>query len=254
MKKAYRLLAILLVLTLALCACGKEPEPTSIRLPDDMLDGMPETTAPQIQEPVETQPPATHEPKETEPVKTGPDYDAYTELLTGNQGEANWIYQSLSCVFGQPEDIDLYHFFYHDIGGGWEALSEDSANYLVGQGLSKHIGLAVYPLDEMDAVLQKVFGISLSDVESGIPDRWRYVAAEKAYCCSHSDTNLVGDITITWIDEYSGNRVDVFYTINGSYYNTATGEFLNNPDMVLALRKLTDGSYQVLANLVAPTK
>ena len=255
MKKAYRLIAILLVLMLALCACGKEPEPTSIRLPDDMLDGMPETTAPQVENTTPTQPRET-QPKETEPEKKGPDYDAYAELLKANGygPEQNWILQAMSCVFGQPEDIDLYNFFYGTMTGSWDSISEESATYLIGQGYHKDLDLQVRPLEEMENVMQKIFGISLSDVEDGIPSRWRYLAAEKAYVSNHNDSNAPSDFTITWIEEYAGNRIDIFYTINGTYYNTETGEYLKNPDMVLALRQLNDGSYQVLANLVAPTK
>lgn len=253
MKKAYRLLAILLVLTLALCACGKEPEPTSIRLPDDMLDGMPETTAPQVDDgPVDPIVNPTEAP--TEPA--GPDIAGYTELLqvTGSGTEQNWILQAMTCVFGQPEDLDLSEFFYNSLAGSWNDISEESRKYLVGQGYKQEMDIQVRPLADMERIIEEVFGIKLSDVESGIPDKWRYIAAEKAYCSNHNDTNVLTNFTVTWVEEYAGNRVDVFYTVNGPYYNTATREYLQNPDMVLALRKTADGGYQVLANLVAPSK
>lgn len=247
MKKSYIALILTLALCLTLCACGKDtPEtttPTEPQQTTEPLAAVPETTAP-----------TQSKPEETEPEETGPDYDAYTELMRYTGAESSWVSRAMTCVFGQPEDIDLYHFFYGDLAGGWDSISEESRNYLTGQGYHTDMDLQVRPLDTMEQIMQQVFGISLSDVEDGIPDQWRYLATEKAYVSNHNDTNVVADFTITWIDEYVGNRIDIFYTINGSYYNTATGETLKNPDMVLALRQQPDGSYLVLANVEAPTK
>lgn len=247
MKKSYIALILTLALCLTLCACGKDtPETTAPTEPQ-------QTTEPAVVVPENTQPEKT-EPAETEPEKTGPDYDAYTALLTYSGPETSWIPYALTCVFGQPEDIDLAAFFYGDIAGGWDAISEESRKHLTGQGYHTNVDLQVRPLDAMEQIMQEVFGISLSDVEAGIPDQWRYLATEKAYVSNHNDTNLVTDFTITWVEEYAGNRIDIFYTINGTYHNTDTGETLENPDMVLALRQQPDGTYLVLANLVAPTK
>ena len=250
MKKAYRLLAILLVLTLALCACGKDEPETTVPTTNPTEATAPAETTPIVHDPVAT------EPTETEPEKSSPTIEGFTELLSSDLPEANWLRMAMHCVFGQPEDIDLYYFFYNGIvPNAWDSISQESVDWLESQGHKKGSGLQVMPLDAMEQVMQDVFGISMADVESGIPSKWRYLQEEKAYASFHSDVwGGIGGITITWIDEYAGNRVDIFYTVGGSYYNTATGEYLQNPDMVLALRKLADGSYQVLANLVAPTK
>lgn len=254
MKKAYTLIVMLLVLTLTLCACGKDtPETTAPSLPMDPVPGTPVATEPTVAEPIikETDP---TEPGETE--KAGPTIESFTELLNSDSPEAYWLCQAMGCVFGQPEDIDLYYFFYNGIvPDAWNVISQESVDWLESQGHKKGSGLQVMPLEDMEQIMQDAFGISMADVESGIPGKWRYLQEEKAYASFHSDVwGGMGGITVTWVDEYAGGRVDVFYTVSGSYYNTATGEYLDNPDMVLALRQQPDGSYLILANIEAPNK
>ncbi|MBR2047716.1 MAG: hypothetical protein IJ960_03880 [Oscillospiraceae bacterium] len=250
MKRSHIALVLALLMCLTLFGCGKDaPETTA----PTTTPTVPETTAPQtvtpiITEPVETQPPETEKP--------GPTIESFTDLLNSDRPEAYWLCQAIGCVFGQPEDIDPYYFFYNGIVQNcWDAISEESVAWLESQGHKKGSALQVMPLDDMEQVMQDVFGISMADVEAGIPDRWRYLQEEKAYASFHSDVRGgMGGITITWVDEYAGGRIDVFYSVSGSYYNTATGEWLDNPDMVLALRQQPDGSYQILANIEAPEK
>ena len=103
------------------------------------------------------------------------------------------------------------------------------------------------PIEDLEAALQVTFGISLSEVS--IPEDWGYIERENAYCSNHSDAYIIGPIIITAVTD-SGGTIEIAYTV-ASYYNTATGEFLESADLPLTLQRQADGTVRAVSNGIA---
>lgn len=248
MKKFSSLLAVLLAVLL-LIGCGKTDVSPST---EPSAASIPETTVP-----AQTKAPTTETtaPLETEPVaETEPDYSDYYALLDASQGP-NWFHDAMGCVFAGPENIDLYYFFYSGIpGASWDTVSEETAAWLVNQGFNKNMDLQVRPVDQTEEVMQTIFGISLSDVKSGIPSEWVYDEATDAYYTNKNDDWGIGSFEITWVEERSDGSVQIFYHTDSGAAISATGETFIGEPMMLMLQRLDDGSYRILGNMVVPSK
>lgn len=233
MKRTALLLALVLSLGL-LCACAETPPPA--------------TTAPSV-------PQETTRPTETAPVllcpgkETVEDFSEYYTLLEDTYPETNWLRCAMGCVFAAPEEIDLNYLFYGGFGdGSWDRVSAESEAYLIEQGFWREMDLQPMPAEGLDAVLQAAFGISLSDTT--IPEEWGYLEEEGLYCSNHNDAyGGVGPFTITAVRD-DGSTVEIAYTTDTYYYNTATDVFLDSAELVLTLKRLEDGTIQAVSNVI----
>lgn len=226
-------LAFVLALVLLLCGCVKTPPPA--------------TTAPPL--PTETTaPPETTEPLQTtSPTLSDPFADWYI-LLDYTYPQTNWLRNAMGCVFETPAEIDLEFLFYAGFrDGSWDKLSPESEASLIDQGFWREMDIQPMPVSEIEVVLNSTFGISLSDCT--IPDGWRYAEKEDFYCSNHNDAYGLGYFTITGVED-DGTTVRIRYHVDGSFYNTATGGFLDDVDMTLTLVRQADGSFRAQSNVV----
>ena len=226
-------LAFVLALVLLLCGCVKTPPPA--------------TTAPPL--PTETAaPPETTEPLQTtSPTLSDPFADWYI-LLDYTYPQTNWLRNAMGCVFETPAEIDLEFLFYAGFrDGSWDKLSPESEASLIDQGFWREMDIQPMPVSEIEVVLNSTFGISLSDCT--IPDGWRYAEKENFYCSNHNDAYGLGYFTITGVED-DGTTVRIRYHVDGSFYNTATGGFLDDVDMTFTLERQADGSFRALSNVV----
>lgn len=226
-------LAFVLALVLLLCGCVKTPPPA--------------TTAPPL--PTETAaPPETTEPLQTtSPTLSDPFADWYI-LLDYTYPQTNWLRNAMGCVFETPAEIDLEFLFYAGFrDGSWDKLSPESEASLIDQGFWREMDIQPMPVSEIEVVLNSTFGISLSDCT--IPDGWRYAEKEDFYCSNHNDAYGLGYFTITGVED-DGTTVRIRYHVDGSFYNTATGGFLDDVDMTLTLVRQADGSFRAQSNVV----
>ena len=237
-------LTLLLALILCLSACAEIPPPADTAPPRPV-----ETTGP-----VEsTQPPETTNPSEnTSPPETttpAADFSEYAALVDfAEHPETNWLRNAMGCVFTTPEEIDLEFLFYAGFrDGSWDKLSAESEAALIEQGFWRDMDLQPMPVSKIEAVLNTTFGISLSDCT--IPDGWGYVEKEDMYCSNHNDAYFLENFTITDVED-DGTTVRIHYHVEGYFYNTATGGFLDDVDMTLTLARQEDGSIRAQSNVV----
>lgn len=231
MKRYAVILTFLLSLTLS--ACVETPPPA--------------TTAP-------SRPTETTAPTETVPALFCPDSDVvedfteYYALLEYTSPERNWLAHTMGCVFETPEEIDLNYLFYGGLGdGSWDRVSAESEAYLIEQGFWREMDLQPMPAAELDAILQATFGVSLADV--AIPEEWVYLEREDLYCSNHNDAYFIGPYTITAVRD-DGATIEIAYTTDTYYYNTATDVYLDSAQLVLTLNRLEDGTIQAVSNVV----
>lgn len=254
MKKIRSVFALVLGLCLLLCGCN-QAEPVSSSHPTS-LPTVPEATEPELAAPPETTtPPETTVPDVTESVaETQPDYTPYYELLDASQGR-NWLHDVLGCVFTTPENISLYHFFYSGMPDcSWNSVSDETADWLVSQGFTKNLDLQVRPVEQMEEVMQTIFGISLDDVETAIPESWVYYEKDDCYYSNKNDAWGIGRFEITWIEIRDDGSVQIFYHSEFGTAANAIGETFSNEPMMLTLRLNADGTYHVLSNTVVAGK
>ena len=227
--------ALLLALVLMLCACAKTPPPA--------------TTAPPLPtEPVETTAPVetTVPPETTAPTVSDP-FVEYYALLEYTWPDTNWLHNAMGCIFESPDEIDLEYLFYAGFRlGSWDLLSPESEAQLIEQGFWREMDIQPMPVEQLEQVLQDNFGTSLSDCT--IPEGWIYVEKEDMYCSNHNDAYGITDFTITAVNEHTDGLVELHYRLP-SYYDTRTGEFLDNMNMILSFRKQEDGSIRILSNV-----
>lgn len=226
-------LAFVLTLVLLLCGCVKTPPPATTAPPLPT-----ETTAPhETTEPLQT----------TSPTLSDPFAEWYI-LLDYTYPQTNWLRNAMGCVFETPAEIDLEFLFYAGFrDGSWDKLSPESEASLIDQGFWREMDIQPMPVSEIEVVLNSTFGISLSDCT--IPDGWRYAEKEDFYCSNHNDAYGLGYFTITGVED-DGTTVRIRYHVDGSFYNTATGGFLDDVDMTLTLVRQADGSFRAQSNVV----
>lgn len=227
-------LALLLALILCLSACAEIPPPADTAPPRPA-----ETTAPAET----TQPPET-----TSPVVSDSFDEWYALLDFAEHPETNWLRSAMGCVFTTPDEIDLEFLFYAGFrDGSWDKLSPESEAALIEQGFWREMDLQPMPVSKIEAVLNSTFGISLSDCT--IPEGWGYVEKEDMYCSNHNDAYFLENFTITDVEE-DAETVRIHYHVEGYFYNTATGGFLDDVDMTLTLERQADGSFRAQSNVV----
>ena len=236
MKRFVLILSLVLILT----ACAEIPPPA-------------ETAPPQTAAPTETVPPlfcpdeTTLPPETTEPIAADPFADYYA-LLEYTYPETNWLRNAMGCVFTNPKEIDLEFLFYAGFrDGSWDKLSPESEAALIEQGFFREFDIQPMPVSKIEEVLNSTFGISLSDCT--IPDGWGYAEKEDMYCSNHNDAYFLENFTITDVED-DGTTVRIRYHVEGYFYNTATGGFLDDVDMTLTLARQEDSSFRAQSNVV----
>ena len=230
--------ALLLALMLLLPACAEVPPPATTAPPPTTVPSEPASPT------VITLPPETTSPAASDT------FDEWYALLSYPDEGFNWIRSAMGCVFEKASDIDLEYLFYGGFReGNWDAVSPETEQQLLDRGFWREMDLQPMPAARIEGVLNDTFGISLSDCT--IPQGWAYVEKEDLYCSNHNDAYYAGDFTITAVED-DGKTVHIHYNIADSYYNTATGEFLDNPSLILGLVRQENGSYQAAFNVIAP--
>lgn len=163
MKKVVSILSVFLALTVLLCACAGEPEPTAAPTVAPATTPTTHPTTPPTTEPPTTEPPT--EPPTEEPTEARADIEYFQQLLKYTDGAGKDGYNAaLNCTFEKPEDLDLGLFFWShfETGENWEDLSDVEIAYLNSKGLSSVFDLSKYSAETMEAVLQEYFGLPLS--------------------------------------------------------------------------------------------
>lgn len=178
------------------------------------------------------------------------DFTDYYQLIEHSSDEKNWIFFSMGCLFSQPEDVALNYLFYLGVGynGSWQDISEESRAYLVERDFMEEMDLQIMPAETIEKILQSTFGISRSDVQ--IPSEWAYLENEDVFCSNHNDAYVPGPFTITDVIEYSDGTVKIYYTVE-YFYDGNSGEFFDDPTLILKLLRQDDGSWLVMSNTFA---
>ena len=219
-------LALILALVLLLAACAELPPPA------------------------ETAPSLTTVPTETTSPAVVTDFSEYEALLDPNGDGRNWLFLAMGCVFETPKDIPLDYLFYLGLDhGSWDSISPESEEYLIEQGFLREMDLQPMPAAELDEILRSNFGVALSDCT--IPQSWCYLETEDFYCSNNNDAFFPSPFTITAVED-DGKTVRIHYHVDDYFYNTATGEFLENADMIYSLERQEDGTYHAVFNIPAP--
>ncbi|MGN0985889.1 MAG: M56 family metallopeptidase [Candidatus Enterenecus sp.] len=178
----------------------------------------------------------------------------FQELLKYDGGETCYN-GALTCVYAAPEDIALEYVFYNKFPGGeeWHDFTAEEQAYLISQNQDKNFGFGHLqaqkrPAEQLEAMLQRYFGVSLSDVK--IPDSWVYYEATDSYYSCHGDFYIMDWLTVTRVVDQGNGIYHIWYTSARSYaQNPATGQTYT--DMVLTVRRNAGGGYTVLSNLPA---
>lgn len=224
-------LALILAFVLLLAACAELPPPA-------------ETAPPQTASPVETA-----LPSETTSPALSDSFDEWYALLEYPDEGFNWLRSAMGCVFEKTSDIDLEYLFYGGFReGSWDMLSPESENALLEQGFRCEMDLQPMPTARIEEILSSTLGVSLSDCT--IPNGWLYAEAEDFYCSNHNDAYFPSPFTITAVED-DGRTIHIHYHVDDCFYNTATGGFLENTDMIYCLERREDGSYRAVFNVPA---
>ena len=174
--------------------------------------------------------------------------DYFQELLQFDGGET-WYNGALTCVYVAPENIALEYVFYIGFPGGeeWQDFTAEEQAYLISQNQDKNFGFGHLPAQkrpakQLEAMLQRYFGVSLSEVK--IPDSWVYYDATDSYYSCHSDTHVMEKFTVTQVVEQGNGVYHIWYTaVRGYAWDPATGQTYT--DLVLTVRRNGAGEYTV---------
>ena len=178
----------------------------------------------------------------------------FQDLLLWDGGETCYN-GALTCVYDSPEDINLYYVFYNRFPDGeeWSDFTAEEQDYLLTEGAKKNLSFGSMPAQkrptqQLDAMLQQYFGVSLPEVQ--IPDDWIYYEVTDSYYTSHSSVHVMEGqfFTVTGVEYGEDGMVYVYYTAEGTIFRQ-DGTALEGweHDMVLTLRETDDG-YVVMAN------
>lgn len=177
MKK--RMLLWLLVLALVLAGCGAREAPPETTAPTTGQTTAPAQTAAQTQPtpPPTTQPPATQpSAREDGHRLSSGDLELYQLMFADPRdpyalAPINWYNMALCVSFSSPEDLDLDLFFNNGFDDERSDLTEAEEAFLSAQGVRLDHDLYRLPVEKMDAVLRKYFGLTLEQTNGvGLDD------------------------------------------------------------------------------------
>lgn len=222
LKQIAVLLAVLcLLLSVMLCACVKQPNPVddttdptqSATLDTGTDDPPPTTTAPIPTTTVVVPPQTTTVPDigitiEPSPPEVLAPYNA----LFGDY--KSWYNQALTCEYDSPKYIDLESLFYCGFDGEKEPTDAEW------EELKKHPWFESYyqyadfnrlPDDEMNAVLETYFGITLADVDDSGFDNLEYMECTDCYYHMVTDANMVENFEAIAVEMQDDGSVRMYY-------------------------------------------
>lgn len=239
-----RIFAILLMILLLLsCGCTKEPEPTSIRLPDEMLEHPPAPSAP-----------------EDIIVPTDAEFQQYYDLLYQPvmPEELYSLHFVTGFTFDSPEEICLEWFFYNGfrVNGNRNSFTPEETAFLEQNGFSPDFDFAKRTPGQMEQILGSLFGTTLADHSHNIPDHWMYFPDTDSYFSIHAESFYPNQMIISHVEE-TENRMVIDYTFdnpNLPYWPAEVirpikiGTFTIAGNMQMTLRKADDGTWKAVSN------
>jgi hypothetical protein len=151
--------------------------------------------------------------------------------------------QFLSSIYDAPGKVDLFQLFYCGSGIG-DTLTEAEKSAVVAQNgwdMEPDCGCTKISRSNMDAVLSKNIGLTISDTEETGLESFTYLEKYDAYYNYHGDTNYRMEITFSK-GEREGDIIRLFYD----------DVFFVDGEKVLTLRE-KDGSYLFVSNVYCET-
>ena len=243
-RKTLSLLLAIICLLLAACSVGGEKESEVPSVPPSTSAPSEESTAPSIA----TEPSSAP----TEPTLPSESTNEEEELLTALQklfntqnlilNEEDWYAQCLTSEFSAPEKVNLEMVFYSGIRGKQDELnqlSEEERTYLasVWDEYRMHFDINRLPVEEMNRVLQKYFGLTLDETEKVGLEAMTYWGKTDCYYNAHSDSVFFRPQVLEAVEQEDG-------TIAMYYTDDADGK---EATAVAMLKPVEDG-YQILSN------
>lgn len=232
MKRKY-MIPLLLVIAMLLAAC--QPGGVNTIAMDSAGDlvgktDSTETTVPSVTDPTETTQPADRNVEKFQ-----------TMLQRGSIFDAgNWYLQALNGEYKSVTEMNLAHLFYNGFKDESSEPTEAEIEYLnsTGRFMTEWQCLDFFrlPVEKMDAVLQKYFGITFEQANQKSLDQFVYWEETNCYYDSHSGAMGHAPV-VTAVEKLNYGRVAV------SYYDRN-----NLEKFVLMVQENSDG-YRVLSNL-----
>lgn len=229
-KRILWLTAILLVLTLVLCACIGVKN-TAGSTTDAQTDN---TTL------------STEGQEGAAVLDTAEDFQ---EFIKNNR----WYTRALGCVFEKPEDIPAWFYFYNGVGENGQLTAEEGT-FLANKYKEKNpsgnydvvsdIKLPVAKINEALSIL----GVTVADIQ--IPDRWVYYDETDSYYFWVSDAYGITDWSVTKVEKGPEETVAVYWETDDYYWGDPTYEnATKGAKMVLTMQQQPDGTYHILSNV-----
>lgn len=238
-----RISIILLVMLLLLsCGCTKEPEPTSIRNPPEMLDHPPVPSAP-----------------EDVSVPQDAEFQQYYDLLycPVMEGELYSLHYVTRHVFDNPTDIHLEWFFYNGFrsNGNWDSFTPEEYAFLSQMELPQYETAQKRTTEQMNGILHALFGTAIADHIHTIPDLWFYYENTDSYFSANGEyvypnhiISHVEETENTMVIEYTFDNPNLPYwpaeVILPNNYATIAG------NMRMTLEKAGDGTWKAVSNQI----
>ena len=256
MKKLLALLCVMAILLgLTACHTSEKPEETEPAMqqqstqptdpektdtkPTDPEPTDPEPTEPKPTDPEPTEPkPTEPKPTESEPTEPDPEVEAMQALLDYKTGD--FYYNcALTSEYATPKDVDICRLFYNGFRDEDDVATEAETAFFNSQWNPNwiHMDFQRLPVEKMDALLMKMFGISLEDTNRVGMESYIYLEETDCYYSGHNGANCV-DITVQKVEHQDNGVIHVFY-LRG---------YLQDERMVVTLKQEGD-SYQIISNL-----
>ena len=258
MKKIIAIMLALL-LTVMLTACVEEPP-----APTDPATEAPTTASGNS---TSTEPGGNQDQPAVDPTDapteapTAPDQEQtlaaqFQEMLSS---ETNyWYNRILGCTFADAKSISLEYLFYNGLAPedrtDSASFTDDEVAFLKDAlkdtfwGEENWTNAHKMPVAEINEVLNTYLGVSLEDLR--IPENWLYFADTDSYYCVKTDSFSVGSYQVIHVQEYEDGTVEIFWTVD-LHYDTTAGDYENEAEMLLTLRKVED-HYVAVSNLPLP--
>lgn len=205
--------------------------PTSSSSPTQASDPPPTSSVP-------TQP--------TEPPATEPDPNALTadeiaqlqEIYTTPKypNTTSFYNIALGQTYTDPREIDLYRFFYNGDYSEWTITEEESRFIKDTIPNAEYLDSFRSKPEEMDAILQMCFGMTLQDMKGHGLESFAYFENTGCYYnCASAPPSHADFIEITGGSHLEDGNLLIFYTAN-------------NEQQYVAKLKPVDGGYHILSN------
>lgn len=178
--------------------------------------------------------------------ETNPDADPLlAELKELFETPGTWYNMSLNCRFVDPEDVDLFCFFYDGIPG--QMTSEEELRALYGDDPDQYSGPPIdrLPREEMNKILVQYFGVTLEQTTEWTLQGLPYLPETDCYYNVHGDTHATFPKLREALRNADGT---VLFTYD------PCEEYISPPPKLfplwtVALRPMEDGGYQIISNL-----